>query len=65
MGRPLYAPSLAVNQPLVEEGIASLWVIRLGAVCLLAPLDQEAGAILQDHLLLGSRRGVNSSHDLA
>ena len=49
--RRLHAHSPAVNEPVVAEGAAGLQVIGLGATRLLAPLDQEAGAVPPDHPL--------------
>lgn len=51
IGRGLHSYSLAMNQPIVAEGIAGLQIIGLGAVCLLVPLDQETGAVPNDHPL--------------
>lgn len=34
-----------MNQPVVVEGVARLQVVGLGAVCMLVPLDLEAGAV--------------------
>lgn len=53
---------LTLNPPVVAEGVASLRVPGLGAVCLSAPVDREAGAVQDDRpLQVGSRAG-GSSH---
>ena len=49
--RRLHAHSLAVNEPVVAEGVASLEVIGFGAVRLLVPLDQVTAAGPHDHPL--------------
>ena len=53
--------SLAVNEPIIAEGVACFQVIRLGPVHLLVPLDQEAGAVPQDHQLKMRGHGGDSS----
>lgn len=84
--RRLHAHSLAVNQPVVAEGVAGLQIVRFlagrthgvvkrgpapvqapprtqgpgrtyGAVRLLVPLDQKAGAVPHDHPLQMRRHG--------
>lgn len=48
IGRGLHGHSLTLNPPVVAEGVASLQVTGLGAVCLPVPLDPEAGAVPDD-----------------
>uniref|UniRef100_A0A480FUA3 60S ribosomal protein L28 isoform X2 n=1 Tax=Sus scrofa TaxID=9823 RepID=A0A480FUA3_PIG len=57
--RRLHAHGLVVNQPVVAEGVAGLQVIGFGAVRLLVPLDEEAGAVPHHHPL--QVRGHNGS----
>ena len=59
--RWLHARRLAVNQPVVVKGVAGLKTIGFGAVRLRIPLDQETGAVPDDHPLQVGRHGESSS----
>lgn len=51
ISRRLHSDGLAVNEPVVAEGVPGLQIIWLRAVRLLIPLDQETGAVPDDHPL--------------
>lgn len=51
VGRRLHTCRLAVNEPTGAGGVEGLQIVGFSAARLHVPLDQGAGAVLQDHSL--------------
>lgn len=61
IGHWLHAHRLAVNQPMVAEGVAGLQIIGPGAGRLHVPFDEEVGAVAHHYPLQMRRHGDSSS----
>jgi hypothetical protein len=61
IGLGLHSDSLAVNLPVVTEGVSGLQIIWFCDVGLLFPLNQETEAVLNDHPLQMHGHGSGSS----